>query len=215
MTIQDIILTANFEKGGVALDTLTASTYQDSIRITARIIFESLLDMERQVTLTLPEGYGTTDTTLTKILTEPVTDVNWWIIAPKKPVDWQNIAVKASAKSSYIPWLPPKTAQKNLTIRTEPKAILTLDMAIVEPAGAQNDTVSYEQAFKIEALVSNNPDGAETMDNGVLSIHLPDIFSLVDSSGISTEPQKSFIVDEPVYWWIWITPEALKKLLQT
>jgi hypothetical protein len=211
--VHDILLTAHFEKGGQSLDSLTVSTHQDSIHITARIIFESLLDTDRKVTLNLPEGYGTLDTMLTKELTEQITDVDWWVIAPKDERAWKDITVKASAKSSYIPWMPEKVSAEVLAIKTEQRAVLTLDMAVVEPQGAQNDTVSYEQAFKIKALVSNIPQGANTLNNGKMSIHLPSIFSLVDSSGVSSDIQKSFVVDEPIYWWIRISPEALKNLI--
>jgi len=92
---------------------------------------------------------------------------------------------------------------------------LSLALQIVEPAGAVDDTLSYGQAFKLQAIVKNKPDVAGTTGQGLASIDLPEIFTLIDSLGITSDIQKPFSEGIPFFWWIRVSENSSTSIAKT
>jgi len=192
-------------------DSLIVSTEQDSILISSDILFDPILDADKTVTLILPpqSGFASLDTNLTKEITsQSAIDQQWLIRAPASSINWRPLVIRAQANSTSIPGLPTKIMIDTLYIRTEPKASLSLSLQIVEPSGALDDSLSYGQSFKLQALVKNKENVAGIEGSGMASIQINEFFSLIDTLGISAEVQKSFTVGEPFFWWIRVNEAA-------
>ena len=192
-------------------DSLVVSTEQDSIRISADILFDPVLDAEKTVTLILPprSGFASLDSNLTKEITsQTAMNQEWLIRAPGFTVNWRPLVIRAVANSASIPGLPAKIATDTLYIRTEPKASLSLSLQVIEPAGAIDDSLSYGQAFKLQALVKNTQNAAGTIGTGMASIQINEYFSLIDTLGITSDVQKPFTVGTTFFWWIRVNEAA-------
>jgi hypothetical protein len=209
--VSNIVMNSIFVKN--SRDSLTVSTEQDSISISADIFFDPILDAQRAVTLILPagKGYASLDQNLTRTLTEPFnSDIRWLIRASGKAEEWSPVILRSTARSQSIPGLPVQTLDDTLYIRTQPRATLSLALQIVEPSGAMDDSISYGQAFKLQALLRNRPDVAGVSGQGLASLLVPDDFSLLDTLDISAAGQKPILVDQPVFWWIRASESSTK-----
>ncbi len=192
---------------GVSGDSLIVSSEQDSIQLRSDVFYDPQIDSARSVTLTLPEGggYASLDTTLTKTLKQQSnTNINWLIRAPGSPGDWLPVVIRASGESKSIPGLTRQIVRDTLYIKTVERARLSLNVAIVEPAGATDDSLSYGQAFKLRGIVSNadEPDIAEAVGQGLAEINTDAVFELIDTLGFSADNQRTFTTGEPFYWWV-------------
>ncbi len=206
--VQNILVSSAFVQNGK--DTLTVSTDQEPIVILSRLVFHELLDGEKKVTLTLPEGFASLDTSLVQNVNNQAAEIRWHVRAPAQAASWQTMKISVTARSQSIPGLAPITIDDSVRIQVVPKAQLSLLAKIVAPAGAIDDSVSPGQLFKLMALVNNKPDAAPTTGTGTVALRLGEQFSIVDASG-QPQPQdsvKAFTPGSPVYWWVRVADAA-------
>ena len=200
--IDNIEISSQFVKN--KNDSLIVSTDQAPIEVASRFVFFYLLDGEKKVTLSFPQGFTSLDTSLIRNVNQQVADLSWHIRAPEKAQDWQPLIITATAKSATIPNLNQVTNRDTLYIKVEEKARLSLSVKIVEPAGAIDDSVSPGQLFKLQALVQNQPNVTPVQGQGLVVLHLGKDFEIVDEQG-NAQPQdsiKTFTEGQPIYWWI-------------
>ncbi len=200
-------------------DSLTVSTEQDSILISADVLFDPTLDSDRSARLILPEGKGfaSLDSTLIRTLDEQNNpDIKWYLRAPNRPQDWSAFTIVARAKSATIPGLPEQVISQKLHVKAVTKANLALRLDIVEPSGATDDTLAYGQMFKLRGIVENlSVNGAEAVGKGLARIETGDMFTLIDTLGFSDDMTRSFNADTAFYWWLKVNAAQSKALSET
>ncbi len=206
--VSDISLTANFDPAApLQNDTLIVSTDQDSIIVQASVIFDSQLNMNKQVNLQLPQGYASVDGQLTRFVAETQNSGQFtWLLrgASSASSSPDTIVIKASGQSRQNPGLQRVSVQK-MYVRTIPKANLSLAIRVDAPGGALDSIVSIGQVFRLRGMVQNLKGASPTSGQGSVSISIdPAVFSLIDSSeiGLDASPSRSFSVDKPFFWWV-------------
>ncbi|MEJ2056103.1 MAG: hypothetical protein P8X42_19490, partial [Calditrichaceae bacterium] len=116
------------------------------------------------------------------------------------------------ANSASIPGLPARVTYDTLYISTVNRASLSLALQIIEPAGAVDDSLSYGQAFKLQALVKNKQNVAGTVGTGQATIQTNELFTLIDTLGINASPQRTFSVGSPFFWWLRVNENAVNNI---
>ncbi|RMH63466.1 MAG: hypothetical protein D6677_07120 [Calditrichaeota bacterium] len=215
--INDIDISATFvDAGTLDGDTLVAATDQDSILVSADVIFDPQLDSDKQVRLQLPAGYSSLDGNVMRNIPDDSSRarVTWYIKAKSQAsADPDTLGIIASGISRQNNNIRLETASEKY-IRTVPKATLSLTIRVDAPSGALDSTVSRGQSFRLRAEVSNIEGAATVNGNGRARIQIDtNFFSLIDSSeiGIDANPERIFTVGIPFYWWVRaeaVTPEG-------
>jgi hypothetical protein len=182
-------------------DSVTVSSDQDSVIIRVVAQFNPLLNMDRFVRLTLPDGgYTVLDSSLTYQLADTTVDsyeLFWHLSAPQKAVNWGALKVTASSRSAIYPSAPAVTSSNTqLRIKTVLKANLVVASAITEPEGAIDGTVSAGQYFKVTANVNNIGQAAVANGSfGQIRIVPGTAFTLCDTCSASYSYTAGSVVD--------------------
>jgi hypothetical protein len=196
-------ISAQYTEPKVKQDSLTVSTDQDSIMITASVTLDSLLDINRLVVLTLPQnaGYTALDSSRSRTISKFAMDttLTWYIGAPRDAISWRQMELLLSAASSFNPDTT-VSASVSLNIETESKAELTLVTAIIDPPGASGGNVSEEQEFTVEAQIANRGN-AQVEGQGLIAISSKSDQSLLT---FLTDDTVAYTAGDNITWPIYV-----------
>ncbi len=194
------------------LDSLIASTQQDSIVLQARMAINPLLLPGAVASIVLPPGFAVDQTQ------KPVgadSTVRWWLTAPPNRHNWESIKLVLKAESPVNPdssYLDSSFA----FIQTETRATLALSGAIIAPAGATDDTVSYGQQLVYQAVVENLGEAqvlpAAGLPQGAVGQLRLNAGSLLQLSG-NTPAEQPFAIGQPVTWTLQVDTSSLMATL--
>jgi len=172
---------------------------------------ETSADSGRQIKLVLPDGWSVQDSSSVNLNAYALDDSVDWIVNVPSSVpaggDSFYTAVSGLDKNSGLSFAG---ASSKTGYTVVPRSSLVLNMKIVEPAGAVDDTLSTDQVFRLQGLVANVSQGAAASGRGNAHIHTGSKFSLSDSEGnlLPADSVRSFTVGEPVSWWIKVSAAA-------
>jgi len=181
------------------------STAQEFTLRSAFSFNESMDFIGRQARIVLPSGYSVQDSSVVSL--ESLSDqdtVQWKVIAPvnvKTTPDSIYVAYRGNDKNNAS---AKQAASNKQGVQLINNASLQLSMAIVEPVGAIDDTVSQGQIFKLSALVKNRTNSADVSGMGSAVIRLGNALHLVNAQGDPLEGDSIRVINEgvPVSWQI-------------
>jgi hypothetical protein len=171
----------------------TVSTFQ-SFRLRAQVKSLSRLNNVRAI-LSLNKQHFSTPDSLTQNVVPGAADsayVFWTIFSSKDTTGTDTFSVSFVGEDTSTQIVRNSNVPQTLSITVVRRADLSVDMAIVNPFGATDDTLSAGQTFTVSATVTNA--GQAAVSAGQLQISLPAGFT-------TAEPlDKLFSVNTPVTW---------------
>jgi hypothetical protein len=171
----------------------------------------AIVDTGRTAKIILPEGFSVKDSSIITLAGgDTSASIDWRVIAPSEAnaID-DTIYVLVSGYDDNSDETVQAISNK-IPFKVVKQSNISLFIGIVEPVGALGDTVSLGQEFKLRAIIKNKEDASPAIGNGLVSIDLGegDTFTLIEKGEVSDNVQKSFVLEEPVYWWIKVSESS-------
>jgi hypothetical protein len=195
----------------------TVSTGQDFM-LRSKISFNETVSLVgKQAKINLPGDFSVVGGTVRILSADSNTVTEYWLVnAPENVTNWRDISVVASGYDKNSNILIEGTSS-SVPIKVVEKARLKLNLQLVKNDGADDDTLSVGQRFKLQAQI-DNLGSAATSGSGKIYIEDLGLNPNISADHLfgSFNDTLLFLVGTPVNWNLQVDqlpPEVIMNLL--